>query len=108
MPRYFFIVQTFNAEINDQKGTLLKNDAEAVALAEGVLSYRGPHGQPHLMVTRAAMVDRTSASLPSGSRSMLAISISSPHRHAAPSVQPGSNKRSNDDIEPPPNSKNPI
>ena len=22
-----------------------------------VLSYRGPHGQPHLMVTRAAMVD---------------------------------------------------
>jgi hypothetical protein len=21
------------------------------------LSYRGPHGQPHLMVTRAAMVD---------------------------------------------------
>jgi hypothetical protein len=32
---------------------------------------------------------------------MLAISISSPHRHAAPSVQPGSNKRSNADIEPP-------
>jgi hypothetical protein len=33
---------------------------------------------------------------------MLAISISFPHRHAALSVQPGSNKRSNDDIEPPP------
>jgi hypothetical protein len=31
MPRYFFTVQRFIAEINDQKGTLLKNDAEAVA-----------------------------------------------------------------------------
>jgi hypothetical protein len=29
---------------------------------------------------------------------MLAISISTPHRHAGLSVQPGSNKRSNADI----------
>ena len=32
---------------------------------------------------------------------MLATSISSPHRHASPSVQPGSSKRSNIDIDPP-------
>jgi hypothetical protein len=31
MPRYFFTVQRFIAEINDQKGALLQNDAEAVA-----------------------------------------------------------------------------
>ena len=31
MPRYFFIFQMFKAEINDQKSTRLKNDAEAVA-----------------------------------------------------------------------------
>ena len=37
MPRYFFIVQTLDGKINDQKGTLLKNDAEAVALAEGII-----------------------------------------------------------------------
>ena len=27
------------------------------SVSETVLSYRGPHGQPHLMVTGAAMVD---------------------------------------------------
>jgi hypothetical protein len=37
MPRYFFIVQTLDGKTNDQKGTLLKNDAEAVALAEGII-----------------------------------------------------------------------
>jgi hypothetical protein len=41
---------------------------------------------------------RTSASLPSGSNSMRATSISCPHRHVGRSVQPGSNKRSNPDI----------
>jgi hypothetical protein len=66
-----------------------------------VLSYRGPHGQGHLVVARAAMVDSDICVAPSGSRSMRAISICSPHRHAGPSVQPGSNKRSDTDIEPP-------
>jgi hypothetical protein len=37
MPRYFFMVQTLNAEINVRKGTLLENDAEAVALAEDII-----------------------------------------------------------------------
>jgi hypothetical protein len=37
MPRYFFIVQTLDEKINDQKGALLKSDAEAVALAEDII-----------------------------------------------------------------------
>jgi hypothetical protein len=39
---------------------------------------------------------------------MLATSISSPHRHAGPSVQPGSSKRSNADIDPPNAEKRPC
>jgi len=40
MQRYFFIFQMFKAEINDQKSTQLKNDAEAVALAEGIIQEK--------------------------------------------------------------------
>jgi hypothetical protein len=39
------------------------------------------------------LVRRTAASLPSGSRSMLATSITSPQRHGGLSVEPGTSRR---------------
>jgi hypothetical protein len=65
------------------------------------LSYRGPDSQPHLMVTRAAMVDPDICVAAFGKP----LDAGDVHLFSAPTcgafVQPGSNKRSNADIEPP-------
>jgi hypothetical protein len=59
-----------------------------------------PHRKSHFMTAGGAAIDSNSASLPSGSRSILAISITSPKRHVGLSVEPGTIRRSNADIDP--------